>query len=94
MELFELKVTEKDDVLLIRWQLSKIEIPLTDIVSVESDDTYGGKEKSAIRIGNPYGHTDRVVIQTKTETYILFTSIGGLREKILSYQQHGEVRLT
>ncbi|MBH9966311.1 hypothetical protein [[Bacillus] enclensis] len=90
MELFELKVTENQGILQIRWQLSKIEIPLADIVNVEDDDTYGGREKSAIRIGNPYGHTDRVVIQTKTETYILFTSIGGLREKILSYQQNSE----
>jgi hypothetical protein len=86
MELFELKVNEKDGILQIKWQLSKIEIPLTEIMSVENDDTYGGQEKSAIRIGNPYGHTDRVVVKTKTETYILFTSIGGLREKILSYK--------
>jgi hypothetical protein len=86
MELFELRVNEKDGILQIKWQLSKIEIPLTEIMSVENDDTYGGEEKSAMRIGNPYGHTDRVVIKTKTETYILFTSIGGLREKILSYK--------
>jgi hypothetical protein len=86
MELFELKVTENQGILQIRWQLSKIEIPIEDIVSVENDGTYGGKEKSAIRIGNPYAHTDRVVIRTKSETYILFTSIGGLREKILSYR--------
>jgi hypothetical protein len=86
MELFELRVNEKDGILQIKWQLSKIEIPLIEIMSVENDDTYGGQEKSAIRIGNPYGHTDRVVIKTKAETYILFTSIGGLREKILSYK--------
>ncbi|XXM73024.1 hypothetical protein ACQ0QQ_03750 [Lysinibacillus sphaericus] len=87
MELFELKVTENQGILQIRWQLSKIEISLADIVNVEDDDTYRGRAKSAIRIGNPYGHTNRVVIQTKTETYILFTSIGGLRGKILSFQQ-------
>ncbi|MEI2666264.1 hypothetical protein V8G47_16715 [Rossellomorea sp. LJF3] len=68
----------------MKYQLTKIEIPLSDIKDVVNDDTYGGEEKSALRIGTPYGHTDRVVIKTKKGTYILFTSIGGLRVKILS----------
>ncbi|MCA1055741.1 hypothetical protein LCM10_12160 [Rossellomorea aquimaris] len=87
MELFELRVTEEKGDLQIKWQLSTFNIPLDDMISVENDDTYAGKEKSAIRIGHPYGHTDRVVIRTEKETYILYTSIGGLKEKILSYQQ-------
>jgi hypothetical protein len=48
MELFELRVNEKDGILQIKWQLSKIEIPLTEIMSVDNDDTYRGEEKSAI----------------------------------------------
>ncbi|MFC0190382.1 hypothetical protein ACFFJY_18935 [Fictibacillus aquaticus] len=85
MELFEIKVAKKGEHLLIKWQLSKIEIPLSDITDVVNDDTYAGEEKSAIRIGNPYGNTDRVVIKTLKGTYVLFTSIGGMRDKILSF---------
>jgi hypothetical protein len=96
MGIFEVNIQKINENLQIQWQLSSIEIPLSDINEIVNDDTYGGEEKSAIRIGNPYGHTDRVVIKTKTGTYILFTSIGGLKEKILSYmdyvnQQSGEL---
>jgi hypothetical protein len=88
MQLFEIKVSKNNEFLVINWQLNKIEIPLSDIIDVKNDDTYGGTEKSAIRIGNPYGNTDRVVIKTKKETYILFTSIGSIKEKILSFIDH------
>lgn len=81
----EVKVSKNGDKLKIKWQLSNINIPLSDIKEVRNDDTYGGEEKTAMRIGYPYGHTDRVVIQTRSETYILFTSQGGLKEKIMSY---------
>ncbi|NRD79866.1 hypothetical protein HPT25_21245 [Bacillus sp. BRMEA1] len=60
--------------LVIRHQLTKVEIPINDIVNVTSDDTYAGKEKDAIRIGSPYGNTDRIAIQTKTNNYVLFTT--------------------
>ncbi|WP_377890299.1 hypothetical protein [Alkalihalobacillus sp. R86527] len=85
MHLFEINVTKKNENLIIKWQLSKIEIPLSDITRVDYDNTYGGKDKSAIRIGNPYASTDTVAIKTRKETYILFTNIGGMRERILSY---------
>lgn len=85
MHLFEINVTKKNDCLLIKWQLSKLEIPLTDITEVFYDNTYGGEDKTAFRIGNPYASTDTVVIKTRTETYILFTNIGGMKERILSY---------
>lgn len=81
----ELKVSKNNENLNIKWQLSNITIPLPDIKEVRDDDTYSGEEKTAMRIGYPYGHTDRVVIQTSSETYILFTCNGGLIEKILSY---------
>jgi hypothetical protein len=86
MGIFEVNVSKINGNLQIKWQLSSIEIPLSYIIEVINDDTYGGEEKSAIRIGNPYGHTDRVVIKTRTGAYIIFTSIGGLKEKILSYK--------
>ncbi|MCY7562849.1 SunI/YnzG family protein [Paenibacillus macerans] len=50
--------------LIITWQLSKTEIFLKDIEEVGFDETYGGEEKNAIRIGTPYGTTDRVFIKT------------------------------
>ncbi|WPP41351.1 hypothetical protein SK066_22825 [Paenibacillus hunanensis] len=69
-----LDVKKVDQDIIIKYQLSKIVIPVADIVSVSLDDTYGGKEADAIRIGTPYGTTDRVAIQTKTQNYILFTT--------------------
>ena len=89
MQLFEINVTKKNDNLVIKWQLSKIEISLSDITEVDYDHTYGGEDKSAIRIGNPYGSTDTVVIKTKKGAYVLFTNIGGMKEKILSYVREG-----
>ncbi len=85
MQLFEINVTKKNNSLIIKWQLSKIEILLSDITEVHYDNTYGGKDKSAIRIGNPYASTDTVVINTKKGNYVLFTNIGGMKEKIESY---------
>jgi hypothetical protein len=71
--------------LVIKWQLTKVEIPISDIIEVTSDDTYGGEDKTAIRIGHPYGTTDRIVVKTKAETYILFTSVGVIKDRIVSY---------
>jgi len=33
-----------------------------------------GEEKSAVRIGFPYGSTNRIVIKTANSTYLLFTT--------------------
>ncbi|MED3752017.1 hypothetical protein [Geobacillus stearothermophilus] len=80
-----IKVEKLNDNLVISWLLSKIEIPISDIVKVTLDDTYGGEEKTAIRIGTPYGETDRVVIQTHSNTYILFTTDAvSIKNKICS----------
>ncbi|MGG4169398.1 PH domain-containing protein [Rossellomorea vietnamensis] len=81
----EVKVSRNNENLRIKWQLSQIDIPLSEIKDVSMDDTYGGEDQNAIRIGFPYGHTDRVVIKTRSETYILYTSNGGLKDKILSF---------
>ncbi|WP_062679214.1 SunI/YnzG family protein [Parageobacillus toebii] len=81
-----IKVETLNDNLVISWLLSKIEIPIFDIVEVTLDDTYGGEEKTAIRIGAPYGETDRVVIQTRSNTYILFTTDAvSIRNKICAF---------
>lgn len=72
--MFGIHVEKLNDNLVIRWQLSKIEIPISEIVDVSNDDTYGGEQKDAIRIGTPYGTTDRIKIMTNSKTYILFTT--------------------
>ena len=72
----------------IRWLLTKVTIPISDILAVTTDDTYGGKEKQAIRLGTPYGTTDRLVIITKENTYILFTTnYTSIQKKLNSYIQ-------
>lgn len=71
-----INVKKENDTLIITWQLSKTEIFLKDIEEVGFDETYGGEEKNAIRIGTPYGTTDRIFIKTTSNTYILFTTNG------------------
>lgn len=39
-------------------------------------------EITGIRIGFPYGNTDRVIIHTKSDTYMIFTSIANSKDKI------------
>ena len=74
-----------NDHLIIKWQLSRIEIPVSDIVKVTRDETYAGEGTNAIRIGTPYATTDRIVIKTKSDTYILFTTNAtSLENKITS----------
>ncbi|MDM5301918.1 hypothetical protein QUF44_09950 [Bacillus subtilis] len=69
-----INVEKTNENLIINWKLSKIEIPIREINDVFLDPNYGGEEKSAVRIGFPYGSTDRVVIKTANNTYILFTT--------------------
>ncbi|PRP53380.1 hypothetical protein ABLL14_00585 [Bacillus halotolerans] len=69
------KVEKSKENLVINWQLSKIEIPIKEINDVVFlDPNYGGEEKSAVRLGFPYGSTDRVVIKTANNTNISFTT--------------------
>ncbi len=82
--MFEVKVTESKGKLLIKWQLSTIKIPLSDITEVAEDNSYGGEVKDALRIGFPYGTADRIIIKTNAETYILFTNAEAVKKKIFS----------
>ncbi|MBV7320512.1 MULTISPECIES: hypothetical protein [Bacillus] len=80
-----IKVEKSNENLIINWQLSKVEIPIKEINNVYLDPNYGGEEKSAVRIGFPYGSTDRVVIRTANNTYILFTTnAASIMSKIVS----------
>lgn len=84
--MFEVSVKKVNSNIVVKWQFTKITIPIADILAITTDDTYGGKEKQAIRIGMPYGTTDRVVILTKESTYILFTTnYISMQKKLNSY---------
>ncbi|WP_203339906.1 hypothetical protein [Planococcus beijingensis] len=86
--MFGIFVKKVNSDVVIRWLLTKITIPISDILAVTTDDTYGGKEKQAIRLGTPYGTTDRLVIITKENTYILFTTnYTSIQKKLNSYIQ-------
>ncbi|KYG33629.1 SunI/YnzG family protein [Priestia endophytica] len=84
----EIDVKRTKEELIVKWQLAKFNIALEDIIEVTDDDTYGGKDIDAIRIGSPYGTTDRIFIKTKKENYILFTTNKStLLKEINSYFQ-------
>ncbi|AOV06265.1 hypothetical protein [Sporosarcina ureilytica] len=82
--MFEVKVEKRDDQVVIKWQFSKTEIPISEIINVTYDHTYAGESKTAMRIGYPYGTTDRILIQTARKDYLIYTSVGATKEKILS----------
>ncbi|MBY6088530.1 SunI/YnzG family protein [Priestia flexa] len=69
-----IRVKKDNGKLIIKWQLSTIEIPLDEIIEVTEDETYGGKKAEAIRIGTPYATTDRILIRTTKQDYILFST--------------------
>ena len=84
--MFGIFVKKVNSDVVIRWLLTKVTIPISDILAVTTDDTYGGNEKQAIRLGTPYGTTDRLVIITKENTYILFTTnYLAIQKKLDSY---------
>lgn len=81
-----ISVKKVDSDIVIRWQLTKVIIPISSVLSITTDDTYGGDKKQAIRIGLPYGTTDRVFIITNDNTYILFTTnYIAIQEKLNTY---------
>lgn len=83
--MFDIKVEKIDGSILVKWQLYKIEIPISEIVEVSNDETYAGKDPSAIRIGFPYGTAERVRIKTKNASYLLYTNSPSLKDKISSF---------
>ncbi|MDT0121743.1 hypothetical protein Q9R46_03765 [Paenibacillus sp. RRE4] len=86
--MFAVSAKQVEDQLIIRWQLSKYEIPLAQITSVTLDDTYGGSEPSAIRIGPVGGTTERILIRTTNQSYILFTNSVNLISQIQAMISH------
>ena len=77
-----IQVKEESGSIIISWQLSRVEIPKHEITEVLSDSTYGGEERTAVRIGYLYATTERVVIKTSQENYILFTNDTSIRNKV------------
>ncbi|MDT8861251.1 hypothetical protein N0O92_13495 [Alkalihalobacillus sp. MEB130] len=82
--MFEVKIEQTKDDIVFKWQLSKMNIPITDIVDVTSDDTYAGDKSSVMRIGYPYGTTERIYIKTQKSNYLVFTSKASIKEQIVS----------
>ena len=70
-----INVKKTNEELIISWQLAKMHIPLNEIIEVTEDNTYAGvEEKDVIRIGTAYGTTDRILIKTAKQNYLLFTT--------------------
>lgn len=77
-----IKVKEKNGQIIISWMFSKVEIPKNEIKEINSDDTYGGEEQKALRIGYPNATYERILIKTKKQNYILFTNDTSIQNKI------------
>ncbi|MED3314047.1 hypothetical protein COK59_27335 [Bacillus thuringiensis] len=70
-----INVKKTNEELIISWQLAEITIPLRDVIEITEDATYAGVEEvDVIRIGTAYGTTDRVLIKTVKQNYVLFTT--------------------
>ncbi|PEA98142.1 hypothetical protein CON66_01230 [Bacillus cereus] len=70
-----INVKKTNEELIISWQLAEITIPLRDVIEVTEDATYAGVEEvDVIRIGTAYATTDRILIKTVKQNYVLFTT--------------------
>ncbi|WP_267417002.1 hypothetical protein [Bacillus sp. GC_Bacil_1] len=70
-----INVKKTNEELIISWQLTEITIPLRDVIEITEDATYAGVEEvDVIRIGTAYGTTDRILIKTVKQNYVLFTT--------------------
>ncbi|MCU5130404.1 hypothetical protein OCA18_18260 [Bacillus cereus] len=70
-----INVKKTNEELIIPWQLAEITIPLRDVIEITEDATYAGVEEvDVIRIGTAYGTTDRILIKTVKQNYVLFTT--------------------
>ncbi|MDZ4443763.1 MULTISPECIES: hypothetical protein [Bacillus cereus group] len=68
-------VRKTKEELIISWQLAEVTIPLLDVLEVIEYATYAGvEEPTAIRIRTAYGTTDRILIRTVKQNYVLFTT--------------------
>ncbi|GAB6764356.1 hypothetical protein bcgnr5414_14280 [Bacillus cereus] len=68
-------VKKTNEELIISWQIAKVQIPLSEIIEVTEDETYAGvEEENVIRIGTAYATTDRILIRTVKQNYLLFTT--------------------
>ncbi|SIS64309.1 SunI/YnzG family protein [Salimicrobium flavidum] len=77
-----IKVKEKNGSIIISWMFSKVEIPKNEIKEINSDDTYGGEEQKALRIGHPSATNERILIKTSKQDYLLFTNEPSTQNKI------------
>lgn len=71
--MFDIQVKQKDKYITLTWFFTKINIPLAEITRVTMDDSLLGKSKSAFRIGFPYVTAEKILISTRSASYILYT---------------------
>ncbi|KML12510.1 hypothetical protein VL07_06375 [Bacillus safensis] len=62
--------------LVLKFGLSKTEIPIDQIVSIKESDKYGFADNIDYRIGAPYGQPDRIVIETMNKRFLVFLNGG------------------
>lgn len=77
-----LRVKEKDGMVVLKWMLSEVKIPKAHILEVVSDETYGGKDIQALRMGFPYATTERYLLKTTEQNYLLYTGDHHLKKRI------------
>ncbi|MFS0654848.1 hypothetical protein [Bacillus sp. 179-C3.3 HS] len=58
--------------LVLNFGLSKIEIPIDQIISIKESDKYGVADNIDYKIGMPYAQPDRIVIETKNKRFLVF----------------------
>ncbi|MFE5474003.1 SunI/YnzG family protein [Bacillus safensis] len=62
--------------LVLKFGLSKTEIPIDQIVNIKESDKYGVADNIDYRIGAPYGQPDRIVIETMEKRFLVFLNEG------------------
>lgn len=70
-------ITKNDKEVNIKWRVADITIPNEDIVSVKEDtNIYAAtdeNQENVVRIGSTFGKTNRILLETKDKSYIIYT---------------------
>jgi len=71
--------------LVLKFGLSKTEIPINQIVSIKESDKYGVADNIDYKIGMPYAQPDRIVIETTNKRFLVF--LNGAQQFIQKYKR-------
>ncbi|OEH93581.1 hypothetical protein [Bacillus solimangrovi] len=80
------KVKDNGDRITISWLVSKFNIDKKEITNVYEGSEYAGDASISVHIGHPYANTDRIIIETTSDNYLIYTSNG---DGILELLQEG-----